>query len=80
MQEEMARTPGLKYVELEDGTIGVELSYNDCPTTLSMEQCVAMMLTKLVKITLNATGAKPGDCVISVRFPSYRPHQHRRPP
>jgi heat shock protein 4 len=69
MQEEMARTPGLKYVELEDGTIGVEVGYNDGTTTLSMEQCVAMMLAKLVKITLNSTGAKPGDCVISI--PAY---------
>jgi molecular chaperone DnaK (HSP70) len=66
IQEEMAGTPGIKYVELEDGTVGVELQYNDEPVVLSMEQCVAMMLTKLVKITLVATGAKPGDCVISI--------------
>jgi heat shock protein 4 len=66
IQEEMARFPGLKYVELEDGTVGVEVSYNDEPVVLSMEQCVAMMLNKLVKITLQSTGAKPGDCVISI--------------
>jgi heat shock protein 4 len=51
---------------MEDGTVGVELSYNDEPTLLSMEQCVAMMLTKLVDITLESTGSKPGDCVISI--------------
>jgi len=66
IQEEMSRTLGVKYVELEDGTVGIEVSYNDEPTVLSMEQCVAMMLSKLVKITLESTGAKPGDCVISI--------------
>jgi len=66
IQEEMASTPGIKYVEMEDGSVGVELSYNDEPTVMSMEQCVAMMLTKLAKITLEATGSKPGDCVVSV--------------
>ena len=66
IQAELAASPGLKYVELEDGTVGVEVSYNEEPTVLSMEQCVAMMLSKLVSITLEATGAKPGDCVISI--------------
>ena len=62
----MQRTPGIKYREMEDGSVGVELIYNDETTAFSMEQLVAMMLTKLVKITLEATGAKPGDCVISI--------------
>lgn len=31
-----------------------------------MEQCIAMMLSKLVSITLESTGAKPGDCVVSI--------------
>jgi len=69
MQEEMAMVPGLTFKELEDGSIGVEVQYDDATHVLSMEQCVAMMLTKLVKITLGATGAKPGDCVISI--PAY---------
>jgi heat shock protein 4 len=62
----MLRTPGITYKELEDGSVGVELVYNDEPTVFSMEQLVAMMLAKLVNITLEATGSKPGDCVISI--------------
>ena len=69
MKEEMARTPGLTFTELENGNIGVEVQYNDETVTLSMEQCVAMMLTKLCKITMRATDAKPGDCVVSI--PAY---------
>jgi heat shock 70kDa protein 4 len=66
IQEELSRSLGVKYVEMEDGTVGVEVLYNDEPLILSMEQCVGMMLSKLVKITLESTGAKPGDCVISI--------------
>jgi len=65
-QAEMLRTPGITYKEMEDGSVGVELAYNDEPTVFSMEQLVAMMLAKLVNITLDATGSKPGDCVISI--------------
>jgi len=66
IQEELARCPGLSFEELEDGTVGIKVAYNDDKLVLSIEQCVAMMLTKLVKITLDATGAKPGDCVVSI--------------
>lgn len=47
---EMARSPGLKFVEMPDGTVGVEVSYDGSPVRLSMPQVAGMMLFKLSQI------------------------------
>lgn len=75
VQEEIASQP-LKFVELEDGTTGVQVSYNDKPTVLSMEQVTAMMLTKLMQITEASAGVKVIDAVVSI--PPYFTDRQRR--
>lgn len=66
VQAELERMPGVKFVELPEGTVGIQVMYNDEQKVLSMEQCMAMMLTKLASITEEATKAKPADIVVSV--------------
>ena len=68
VQEELARMPGVKFVEMpEDGTVGIQVMYNDEPKVLSMEQCMAMMLTKLSAIVAEAEkGKDAADIVLSI--------------
>ena len=44
----------------------IDINYNDEVKVLAMEQCMAMMLTKLSAISQEATNAKPADVVISI--------------
>lgn len=67
VQSEMARVPGLKFVEMQNGDIGVEVSYDGTPTTLSMPQCAAMMISKMSQICEEGSAKVPiADCVVSV--------------
>ena len=66
VQAELARMPGVAFEEMENGTVGIRVKYNDEEKVLAMEQCMAMMLTKLSAISLEATKAKPADVVISI--------------
>ena len=67
VQQEMARVPGLKFVELQNGDVGVEVSYDGNPTQLTLQQCAAMMICKMSQICEEATKGVPiADCVVSV--------------
>lgn len=65
--EEIARIPGLAFVEMEDGTVGVEVNYDDAKKRLSLAQCIAMMFSKMSSICGDSNkGAGIADCVVSV--------------
>ena len=67
VQQEMSRVPGLKFVELQNGDVGVEVSYDGNPTQLTLQQCAAMMICKMSQICEEATKGVPiADCVVSV--------------
>ena len=38
IQQEIADMPGLTFVELPNGNVGLQLNYNDAPQIFSMEQ------------------------------------------
>jgi len=66
LQEELSQCP-FKGVETEKGTCGFSVYYNDEQTTVTPEQCTAMMLTQLNEVVKgNTNGAGIADCVISV--------------
>lgn len=57
-----------KIVKMEDGFIGVEVSYLDKPTTFSVEQCVSLLLKEVFAIASHhgISSKTTKDCVISV--------------
>jgi len=63
---EEARHLPYKLVELKSGYVGVEVSYQDEATVFSMEQVLAMLLTKLKSITETNIQKTVYDCVVSV--------------
>mmetsp|Transcript_31152 Transcript_31152/g.67066 ORF Transcript_31152/g.67066 Transcript_31152/m.67066 type:complete len:824 (+) Transcript_31152:38-2509(+) len=66
-----------KSVEIENGSIGIEVDYNDETKVFSPEQITAMMLTQLRKITeTDNNGVKISELVISV--PCYFNDAQRR--
>ncbi|VEL31430.1 unnamed protein product [Protopolystoma xenopodis] len=74
-QREMSLTTNI-YRELEDGRIGVQVSYFGQDEILTPEQLYAMQLTKLVEITETNLGTKVVDIVINA--PSYFTDSERR--
>jgi len=67
LQAEISRVAGLKFCEMADGYVGVEISYDGEPKQITLQQCAAMMIFQLSKITAasnNGTGI--ADCVVSV--------------
>lgn len=70
VQQEIAAMPGLTFVELPNGNVGLQLSYNDSQTVFTMEQLTAMMLTKIISIVEGGNSSvKVADSVVSI--PSY---------
>lgn len=65
VQEEAKLLP-YKLVELPSGYVGVEVTYQDEPTVFSMEQVLAMLLTKLKSVTEVNLQKTVYDCVVSV--------------
>jgi len=55
-----------KLVELSNGYVGVELTYMGEPKVYSMEQVVAMLLTKLKSVAESNLNKTVSDCVVSV--------------
>jgi len=67
MQYEMQFVPGVKFVKLPDGFIGVSVNYSDEPKTFSLTQIVSMMLFKCTEICKSAcNGVNVADAVVSI--------------
>lgn len=65
VQEEMKTLP-FKCIKLEDGTVGVEVMYNNEKKTFSVTAVTGMLLQKLKETTENATQKPCVDVVIGV--------------
>lgn len=69
LAEEMARSPGLTYVEMDDGYVGVEVDYDGSRQKLSMPHFAGMMLHKLSLICAaqeSNKGVSIAEAVMSV--------------
>ena len=63
---EMAWVPGVTFVKMPDGFIGVTVNYNDESTTFSITQIVSMMLFKCSEIVKADSGVMVADAVVSI--------------
>jgi len=66
MAYEMAWVPGVKFVKMGDGGVGVEVMLNDEPKQFSMTQIVSMMLVKCGELARQACGVNLADAVVSI--------------
>ena len=60
----------------QDGLASYKVNYRGQEVILNATQVTAMLFTRLIETTLNFTGSKPRDCVISV--PSFFSDIHRQ--
>ena len=66
MAYEMSYVPGVKFVKMGDGGVGVEVMLNDEPKQFSMTQITSMMLVKCGELARQACGVNLADAVVSI--------------